>query len=384
MSRIKSRNGGRVSGRRINSLVEKARLMGDEVPLEESRRMSHPAHIAMISVEGEDGPPLGVSGSGYVDADRIRGMFRDDEQFAVSMEDGYLVFSKGPKDVYWFPVEAHRLDEPEAVPIAPDTTFDIDPAELARRTDHVIIEAGYSRNGGRTVFVSFYDKSNGFIRGVDLDTPWEGKESISAYSGDIVAGWGALGRKAKVSMGTAHPIRLDGTDDGVEYNYILAPRLEGTRDGGASLREREMSARERGWVASRNARPLPSDVSVVEADCRRIEETFGGRQRFIEWVDEMLAGGSPSPYDAVYSWYIASSRIVPRRVVADYLFRTIGPDYRSYGDEFEVYARLLARDGASMYGGWRPPKRKEGGKGRRRGRAGARRRRDAWKRFERR
>lgn len=360
MAGMISRNGKRISGKRINSAIEKAYLLNEgEMPLEDCKLVDE-AHASMMTLGDRDDEPLKVSGKGTVNPKGMRGMFDDDEELSVEIRDGMLVFTKGPKDVYWFPIRDHVPNRPKVPVLKFDTTFDINPAQLAKLakdTEYVIIETGRSRRTGKdTVFAGFHGKE--FV-GIDLGVPYEGKPSATMLPGDYISGWGKLGTKAKASMSTNYPIQLDGEDGGVRYSYLLAPRIEGDDNGNVvDPMYRELSGAEKEWVASRNEgrRRLPASASVKEADRRRIEEVFGSRQRFFERMDGMMAHGCPSPFDAAYALFSDARRTTPRWVVADYLSRTIGPEYRSYGDEFEVYARLLARDGASMYEERRAPK----------------------------
>lgn len=353
---FKSSN-SKVSAKRLNSVADKAYMVGSEVlPLKGQRTMMAKDKVSMVRVGEEGYPALDIDCEGKgVALPRIRNVFNGKEELELEVRDGTLIVSMG-RNRYRFPLMEDAKEDAGMPRLTPSATFFMEPkelAKLAKGANYVRLEAGYSqKRRQKTVFVSFYDKEGGFLKGIDLEVPWEGTEAASEFPADEIADWGNLGGRAEVGLSDDSPIQLDGSGDGVPYRYLLAPTI--TYPG-----QRTVSDAEREWIASRNEgrRRLPAGASVKEADRRRIEEVFGSRQRFFERMDGLMAHGCPSPFDAAYVLFSDARNTTQRWVVADYLSRTIGPGYRSYGDEFEVYARLLARDGASMYEERRGPKR---------------------------
>lgn len=345
---IGNRNRKKTKGSRINSAVDKAALTGETVPLNASRGSKDKAGVSIVDVRGS---PFGVDTDGSIELSRIKGVFSEKEEVEAEIRGDRLWLTMG-KNSYWFRIRGNPdsdfdlknlLDKWEKEPRA---TFEFDPtemAQLARDADHVLLEAGRRKDGVWTVFATFYDGNHQFIRGVDLKAPWFGTESASLFAADYVSKWGRLGKKAKGTIGTNWPIVIEGEDRGVDYAYALAPRLPEN----APFMEENRTDEEREWRENRSVKRLPRGRDIVATDRQHILDTFGNERRFVARVDEMQDNGSPDPSEAVYAMFTGRSN--PDWMVRDYLITLLGQDYRGYGDEREVYGRLMARDGAAYY-----------------------------------
>lgn len=225
-------------------------MMTDEAPIRGDCTIVDPAHIHMIRFKGR---PLGIESEGLIDTDHIDGVFSDDEEFEIQIENDKLYLKMG-KNVYWFPIIECTDYSPKVPPLEKfKTMYEVDPSSLAKSVkgnkggDYVRLVATCDRNKQKTVFAFVYSNKGELIGGIDLKTPWDGKESIGTFPAEYIEKWKGLGSKAKVQMKNNYPIELVGSDEGVEYYYILAPRVDQQDDGSIKDEEKE-------WIASHNKR----------------------------------------------------------------------------------------------------------------------------------
>ncbi len=349
----------KISGKRINSTIGKAKAIGnDRISLEKTYKDVDDGHIAMIEVGSPSNPPMNTDYNGWLDTKILSGVFGAEEEGEITIRADHKLWVTMGKNEYWFRIEELDRHCPE-IPNLDEgvtATFDMDPsqlASLAKKADYARIEAGTNKEGKKTVFVAFYDGKGKFIRGIDLKTPWRGEMATAMYPADYISRWDKLGKKAKVRMGDNYLLELTGEDQGVDYRYILAPRFEYTNKNGADvLNVRRYSngdfgdENEREWYMSCNAKALPRNKNVVEMDRQRILSIYGTPEKFRNEVDSINADVP----DAIYALFASCGDAYPRWMIGDYLATALGPDYMAYGDdEYDIYARLMARDGMEVY-----------------------------------
>ena len=349
--KIRSRN-EKITGKRINSIVGKAMTVdSDYIPLEETSLVVDPDHVSAIRMGAKGNPAIGVGHEGSVWVRPLKGTFKPDEVGEVEIRDGKMCITMG-KNQYWFAVydpPANKAKIGEFLPAKAE--FEIDPSKLAgmaKKAGYVRFEAGYNKDGKRTVFVAFYDDGGYFVGGLDLKTAWKGESSASMFPADRIARWDKLGKKAKVRMNDDYPIRLTGEDEGVRYEYVLAPRIESDGPEGPNRYADGYygTQAERDWYASCNKKALPRNKKVVELDRQRILSIYGTPEKFRKEVDSV----GTDAQSAIYTIFASCGDAYPRWMIGDYLSTALGPDYRSYGrDEYDLYGRLMARDGMEIY-----------------------------------
>ncbi len=320
----------KISGKRINSVVGKAKVLGvNDISLRKSYKDVDEDHYSLIELGSSRNPTLNVDYDGWIDTRSIGGVFGAEEEGEIEVrDDGRLWITMG-KNEYWFNIQDLNKSEPNIPDISSGVkaTFTMDPSQLAamaKRADYARFEAGINKDGKRTVLVTFYGLNSVEIGVLDLKTAWKGEPATSMFPGELMSRWDKLGKKAKVRMGSDWPIELTGEDEGVDYRYLLAPRIE-----------------------SDNKKLLPRNKNVVDLDRQRILSIYGTPEKFRREVDSIDA---PSVQEAIYAIFASCGDAYPRWMIGDYLSMALGPDYRSFGeDEYDVYARLMARDGMEIY-----------------------------------
>lgn len=354
---IRSRN-EKINGKRIESTIGKAKAVNqDKVSLRSAMKTVDEDRIAMIEVGSESNPPMRVNFDGTLDMKRLDGVFGPEEEGEIEIRGQFVYVTMG-KNEYWFGINKDYDYREPKVPNLDEfmrATFTMDPsqlASLAKKADYVKIEAGTNKNGERTVFAAFYGKDGKFMQGIDLKTPWTGDISTSMFPASYVSKWGRLGKKAKARMGDNMPIELTGEDSGVEYRYLLAPRIECDFGDSDEVKVKRFSEgsfsdeTERDWYASCNKKALPRNKNVVELDRQRILSIYGTPEKFRKEVDSV----GTDAQSAIYQMFASCGDAYPRWMIADYLSTALGPDYKSYGqDEYDLYGRLMARDGMEIY-----------------------------------
>lgn len=345
----------KISGKKIESTIGKAKTVNrDRVSLKATSKDADEAHVAMIQVGSQRNPPMGTDFDGVVNTKHLDGVFGPQEEGELEIRDSRLWITMG-KNEYWFGIDQCYDGEPRMPDIDKymRATFTMDPsqlASLAKKADHVKLEAGTNKDGKRTVFAAFYDGKGKFMQGIDLKTPWEGETSTSVFPASHISKWTRLGKKAKARMGDNMVIELTGEDAGVDYRYLLAPRVEFRRDGDAELNRFSdgdfTDEDERQWYYSCNKKPLPRSKKVVDLNRQRILSIYGTPEKFRKEVDSV----GTDARSAIYRIFASCGDSYPRWMIGDYLSCVLGPDYKSYGrDEYDVYGRLMARDGMEIY-----------------------------------
>ncbi len=319
----------KITGKRINSVIGKASMVGSEyVPLDGVTTYIAPDHVSMIRMGAKGNPAMGIEGEGSVWLSPLKGTFKPDEVGEIEVRNDRMYITMG-KNQYWFRIKESKdqTKQDKTGNLQFRTEFEMDPSQLAaiaKKAYYVTFETGFDKDGSRMVFITFHDIGGFVVERLDLKTSWKGEPSTSMYPADRIADWDKLGKKAKARMGNDFLIRLSGEDEGVQYEYSLAPRIE-----------------------SDNKKPLPRNKNVIEMDRQRILSIYGTPERFRNEVDSIDA---PSVPDAIYAMFASCGNSYPRWMISDYLATVLGPDYKSYGsDEYDVYAKLMARDGMEIY-----------------------------------
>ena len=347
--RIRSRN-EKISAKRIGSLADKADIVDGNVPLQSRRGLVDPWHISLVRVGSERNPPLGIDVNGFVDRKRLD-VFDKKEECELQVKDGRLHITIGKND-YWFFIERYDDSEPKypEIDFSSGATFEVDPSEMAalvksvkQKGGAVKLEAGIRKDGKKTVFLSYHDGED--FRGVDLGIPWSGSPCAVYLPKDKVSKWGRLGKTARARIANDYPIEISGSDEGVDYDYALAPRIE-TEDGEIVPATKPQSEAEAQWIASRNLRSLPSSKSIVDADRRSIVSIYGSPEGFRREVDSVKRKRRCGAYEAIYAIFSDPGRR-PEWMAAEHLKTVLGgvPE----GDVMDTYGRLMARDGMAVY-----------------------------------
>jgi len=243
----------KLSGRKMNSVIAKAAMMGDNLPLGTEVRMIDPERVSMIEMNGRGAPILGAAADGELDIRRMKGAFSDGEEFVADLKDGKFVLMKG-RDRYWFQV----LDPASPMPKMPpafdtDTHFEMDPRKISRMYDkrmkdgYARLVAGYDRHGNRTVQAFLFDEGYNLLDAVDLKTEWTGKESSVRLPMKQLKGIGALGRSVNVGMKDDYPLVATIDEGEMDVRYLLAPRIH--TDSSEIARE---DRQQQDWIASHN------------------------------------------------------------------------------------------------------------------------------------
>lgn len=346
--RIRSRN-EKISAKRIGSLADKADIVDGNVPLQSRRGLVDPWHISLVRVGSERNPPLGIDVNGFVDRKRLD-VFDKKEECELQVKDGRLHITIGKND-YWFRIDESDDSEPKypELDFSNGATFSISPSEIAEivkaeKTDAVKLEAGIGKNGKKSVFLSYTDW-NGEFHGINLAISWEGSPCAVYLPKDKVSKWGRLGKTARARIANDYPIEISGSDEGVDYDYALAPRIE-TEDGEIVPATKPQSEAEAQWIASRNLRSLPSSKSIVDADRRSIVSIYGSPEGFRREVDSVKRKRRCGAYEAIYAIFSDPGRR-PEWMAAEHLKTVLGgvPE----GDVMDTYGRLMARDGMAVY-----------------------------------
>lgn len=348
----------KITGKRIDSTIGKAKTVGaKKISMRKVAKAIDEDRVAIIEVGSPRNPPMNLEYDGDIEIKPLAGVFGPEEEGEMEVRDDHRLWITMGKNEYWFSIYESDWRDPK-MPNIDDrvkATFTMDPsqlASLARKADFAKIEAGVNKDGKQTVFVAFYDEKSNFLRGIDLKIPWKGEMATSMFPAAYMTKWDKLGKKAKVRMGDDWPIELTGEDRGVDYRYMLAPRISCTGDEEEDKIHRYSDGyfaddNEREWYMSCNVKPLPRNRNVVEMDRQRILSIYGTPERFRSEVDSIDA---PSVPDAIYAMFASCGNSYPRWMIGDYLATVLGPDYKSYGsDEYDVYAKLMARDGMEIY-----------------------------------
>lgn len=246
--------GQKLTGKRINSVVGKASIVGNRIPMKRQTSMADEDHVNIVCIGDGREPLLGVEcPDKMVVLDHLRGVFRDDEVFDASVKDGCLHLTKG-KNSYWF----HLVDNFDKDVVCPkldsDTRFRMDPRKLSKRYGKDV-KGGYAKfvadvdsDGHRTVRAFIYDGSDRLVDCILLGTSWTGEASVSRYPMDYIRDMDRLGGEVVIGMSTDYPLVADTLNEDVKVQYLLAPRI-GFQDEDTFHYESEQ---EEEWVSSHN------------------------------------------------------------------------------------------------------------------------------------
>ncbi len=243
----------KLSGRKVNSVIAKAAMVGDNVPLGTEVRMIDSDRVSMIELNGRGTPILGAVAEGELDIRRMKGVFSDGEEFDADMKDGKFVLRKG-RDRYWFQV----LDPASPMPKMPpsfdtDTHFEMDPRKISRMYDkrmkdgYARLVAGYDRYGNRTVHAFLFDEGYNLLDAVDLKAEWTGKESSVRLPMKQLKGISGLGKRVNVGMKDDYPLVATVDEGEMDVRYLLAPRIH-TDSSEIANEDRQQQT----WIASHN------------------------------------------------------------------------------------------------------------------------------------
>ena len=252
----------RVSGKRIDSLIGKARAVNSPtVPLKGGKTIGKVGEREpYMKVGSEKDWMLWLDGDGDISVKNLDDVVGLREEAEVDIHDGRLWITQG-KHKSWFYILPPEDGQQEFVqPQSVKTVFNVDPsliAEMVKKAKYVRIEAGINKTGARTVLVTYYDGDMNFINGMDLKTGWEGEPVTTLFHAKDVSKWNRLGDEAKAKIfddyDTVFPgIELEGYDHGIDYDYVLPNNAQiipaGTnyRNGGY------VSDEERDWALSCN------------------------------------------------------------------------------------------------------------------------------------
>lgn len=146
--------GQKLTGKRINSVVSKAGMVDNRLPMKRQTSLVDEDRVSIITIGDGREPLLGVEVfDKFIDTDHLNGVFDDDEVFDAHMDKGRLVLTKG-RNNYRFPLDDVVGDEPRLPQIDEfDTSFILDPHRLPKKygkdckDGYVKFSAGYDENG---------------------------------------------------------------------------------------------------------------------------------------------------------------------------------------------------------------------------------------------
>lgn len=247
--------GQKLTGKRINSVVSKADMVSNRLPMKRQTALVDDERISIITIGDGREPLLGVEvPDKFIDTDHLKGVFDDDEVFDTRMDNGRLVLTNC-RNSYRFPLDYVVDNEPRLPQIEEfDTNFTLDPRRLPKKYGkdckggYVKISAGYDKTGKRIVRAFVYDKQHKLKDCVDLGDTWRGSESESRYAIDRMKNLGKLGDRMEISMSSDYPMFADVREGEVKAVYALAPLI--VTDGIPSDEE----VQEEEWLSSHNRR----------------------------------------------------------------------------------------------------------------------------------
>lgn len=248
--------GAKLTGKRINTVSERAGIVSDAIPMKRRASMINKDRVSLVRIGDVKDPILGVECEGKaIDISHLKGVFRNGEVLDASIENGCLFLVKG-KDSYWFPL----IDYFEGDPVYPDlkasTEFRMDPRKISDRygkdlkKGYAKLVADYDDKGGKIVRAYIYTDGQDLKDVVVLAGTWAGEPSVSRFPIDYLKDIDVFGRDVTARMSTDYPIELL-TDDTVGSSYLVAPRI--FREDDLDFVERE-TEKEKAWVESHNRR----------------------------------------------------------------------------------------------------------------------------------
>lgn len=255
MSIIRNYN-SKISGKRINNVVWKADIIGNNIPMRKKVAMIDKQRVNLVSIGDGKEPLMGEeSPDSVLDVSHLKGVFSDDDDLTASIRDGRLYLTNG-KDTFWFCLLDEHIQEPNYPSnMKLDTEFRTDPKKFAKMYSKDVKD-GYAKlvadrdgNGKQYVRAFLYDK-NGILKdSVILADSWEGTESVSRYPIDYLRNMDKMKGSVSIRMSTDYPLVANTLNDEVQTEYLLAPRIGRYDDEEPFAYE---SKQERNWVASHN------------------------------------------------------------------------------------------------------------------------------------
>lgn len=251
--------GAKLTGKRINTVVERAGTVSDRVPMRRRASMIDDSRVSIVRIGDGREPVLGIEcDDKAIDLAHMRGVFKDGEVLDASIKDGCLYLTKG-KDAYWFPLNDYYDAEPGYPDLKTATAFRIDPRMISDRYGRELKD-GYAKlvadldgNGRRIVRAYIYGPGPHLVDVVTLAGTWEGEPSVSRFPMYRLKDIGAFGKDVGIGMSTDHPLELI-TDDIVDSSYLVAPRLAPFDDEEREEYLTKERTQEEGWFKSHNTK----------------------------------------------------------------------------------------------------------------------------------
>lgn len=228
--------GAKLTGKRINTVVERAGTVSDRVPMRRRASMIDDSRVSIVRIGDGREPVLGIEcDDKAIDLAHMRGVFLDGEVLDASVENGCLYLTKG-KDAYWFPLNDYYETDAKYPELDPETEFRMDPKKLSKAYSKELkggfarLIADYDESGRRIVRAVVYDKNKQPKGSIVLAGIWTGSPSRANYPMDYLKDIGRFGNDAEVRMSTDHPMEMI-VDGDVPTRYLLAP-VVGSDGGG--------------------------------------------------------------------------------------------------------------------------------------------------------
>ncbi len=251
----------RISGKRINSIIGKAKAVDNpRVPLKGGKTIGMAGwYNPHMKVGSEKDDLFWLDGDGEIYVKNIDEVVGPREEAEIEIRDGRLWLTQG-KHQCWFEILPSEMYGECISPESVKATFTVDPsliADMSKRAKYVRIEVGTNKVGERTVLVVYYDRRMKFINGIDLKTGWEGEPVAAAFNAEDVSKWKGLGTKAQAKIfddydRTFPGIELEGSDNGVSYDYFLPTNAKIIGAGQGYSNDGYFSDEERDWYMSCN------------------------------------------------------------------------------------------------------------------------------------
>lgn len=251
--------GAKLTGKRINTVVERAGTVSDRVPMRRRASMIDDSHVSLVRIGDGREPVLGIEcDDKAIDLAHMRGVFKDGEVLDASVENGCLILTKG-KDLYRFPLLDYEGTEPVYPDLKTATAFRIDPRMISDRYGRELkdgyakLVADYDDKGKRVVRAYIYGPGPHLVDVVTLAGTWTGEPSVSRFPMDYLKDIDAFGRDVRIGMSTDHPLELI-TDDIMDSSYLVAPRLTSFDDEEREEYLTKERTQEEGWFKSHNTK----------------------------------------------------------------------------------------------------------------------------------
>ncbi len=285
-----SRN--KVTGRRINGLATRTKAMGAPgIRMGSMSRWVNEDHVAAVT-ERSGEPLMGVEADGMIDIKHIAGVFDDEDVLdaEVDYERKQLVLTTG-RNEYRFPILDADNNMPNLGKLEwekrPHARFKVDADALKRllkskdRGDYVAITTGRGKGDRPGIYALLMDNItvvNGARIG-DWD-PASGRGEPRTFVGrDVLAKGYFLKNGDTADISDDYPVLFSGSDEGVDWEYLVAPRVDYEDGDRLGLQTRGGNIRE--WVASHNARG--GEWYFEDGTFGKVVNEAGGYARVDRW-----------------------------------------------------------------------------------------------------